>query len=291
VPPLVAVAIVAIALALALVAWAALASSGGARSEVLSNALQGLDTTDEPEPTRSALSRVVRGVLPARFATRIESKIARAGFPEAWTVERVVLMKLGLPVLTALLGWWFVSGDPSQSRYLVSGLVLVVSFFLPELLLLSRIQERQQLIAAALPDTLDQMTIGVEAGLGFEAAMMRAARNGKGPLAEELTRTLNDMQLGHSRRTAYLALAERVDVSDLRRFLRAVIQADAYGIAVADVLRTQAAEMRLKRRQSAEEKAMKIPVKVLFPLMTCILPALFVVLIGPAALDIMKAFS
>ena len=135
------------------------------------------------------------------------------------------------------------------------------------------------------------MTIAVEAGLGFESAMMRAAKNGTGPFAQELIRTLQDMQVGQSRTEAYLALADRTTVVELRRFLRAVIQADEYGIAVADVLRTQASEMRLKRRQRAEEKAMKIPVKVIFPLMLCILPALFIVLLGPAALDMMKAFS
>ena len=99
------------------------------------------------------------------------------------------------------------------------------------------------------------MTIAVEAGLGFESAMMRAAKNGTGPFAQELIRTLQDMQVGQSRKEAYLALADRTTVVELRRFLRAVIQADEYGIAVADVLRTQASEMRLKRRQRAEEKA------------------------------------
>ena len=135
------------------------------------------------------------------------------------------------------------------------------------------------------------MTIAVEAGLGFDAAMAKAGRNGKGPLAEELVRTLQDIQFGQSRRQAYESLAGRTDVVDLRRFVRAVIQADRYGVAIADVLRTQAAEMRMKRRQRAEEKAMQIPVKVIFPLMLCILPVLFIVLLGPAVMDIVAAFS
>nr|WP_269449842.1 type II secretion system F family protein [Auraticoccus cholistanensis] len=135
------------------------------------------------------------------------------------------------------------------------------------------------------------MTIAVEAGLGFESAMARAGRNGRGPLAEELVRTLQDVQMGLSRREAYAALAARTDTPDLRRFIRAVVQADAYGISIADVLRTQAAEMRLKRRQRAEEKAMQIPVKVIFPLMLCILPVLFIVLLGPAAMDIVDALG
>ena len=131
----------------------------------------------------------------------------------------------------------------------------------------------------------------LEAGLGFESAMARAGKNGKGPLAEELVRTLQDIAVGQPRREAYLALADRADVQDLRRFIRAVVQADAYGVSIADVLRTQAQEMRLKRRQRAEEKAMQIPVKVIFPLILCILPVLFIVLLGPAAMDIIDAFS
>jgi tight adherence protein C len=135
------------------------------------------------------------------------------------------------------------------------------------------------------------MTIAVEAGLGFESAMSRAAKNGKGALAEELTRTLQDIAVGQPRREAYLALADRTGVPDLRRFVRAVVQADAYGISIADVLRTQAGEMRLKRRQRAEQKAMQIPVKVIFPLILCILPTLFIVLLAPAVMRIVEAFS
>jgi tight adherence protein C len=121
--------------------------------------------------------------------------------------------------------------------------------------------------------------------------MDRAARNGKGPLAEELVRTLQDIQMGRSRRQAYDALAQRTEAADLRRFVRALIQADVYGISIADVLRTHAAEMRVKRRQRAEEKAMQIPVKVIFPLMLCILPVLFVVLLGPVAIRMIAAFT
>jgi tight adherence protein C len=115
--------------------------------------------------------------------------------------------------------------------------------------------------------------------------------NGKGPLAEELVRTLQDIAVGQPRREAYLALADRTGVQDLRRFIRAVVQADQYGVSIADVLRTQAQEMRLKRRQRAEEKAMQIPVKVIFPLILCILPTLFIVLLGPAVMDIIATFS
>jgi tight adherence protein C len=135
------------------------------------------------------------------------------------------------------------------------------------------------------------MLISVQAGLGFEAAMARTAQNGTGPLADEMTRTLQDMQVGRSRKEAYLAMSDRVDVPDLRSFIRAIVQADAYGIAIAKVLKVQAHEMRTKRRQRAEEHAMKIPVKILFPLIFFIFPTLFIILLGPAVMNIIAAFS
>ena len=151
--------------------------------------------------------------------------------------------------------------------------------------------KRQQTIELELPNTLDQMLIAVEAGLGFEAAMARTAENGKGPLAEEFMRTLQDIQVGRSRGEAYQAMAARSTVQDLKSFVRAVVQADKYGIGLATVLRTQANQMRVKRRQRAEEKAMKIPVKVIFPLILFIFPVLFIVIMGPAAIRLMDAFG
>jgi tight adherence protein C len=121
--------------------------------------------------------------------------------------------------------------------------------------------------------------------------MARTAANGTGPLADELVRTLQDIQVGRSRKDAYQDMSARVDVPDLRSFIRAVVQADAYGIAIAKVLKAQAKEMRTKRRQRAEEHAMKIPVKILFPLIFCIFPTLFIILLGPAVMRIIAAFS
>jgi tight adherence protein C len=206
-------------------------------------------------------------------------------------VPKLVAAKLVLAVVAALLGAMFAMGRPGTLTVLMAVVVTLVAYYVPELLLKSRGQERQQAIQLELADTLDQMTIAVEAGLGFESAMARAGRNGKGPLAEELVRTLQDIAVGQPRRDAYLAMADRTGVTDLRRFIRAVVQADAYGVSIADVLRTQAQEMRLKRRQRAEEKAMQIPVKVIFPLILCILPTLFIVLLGPAVMDIVAVFS
>jgi tight adherence protein C len=135
------------------------------------------------------------------------------------------------------------------------------------------------------------MLISVQAGLGFEAAMGRAGANGNGPMAEELIRTLQDIQVGLSRKDAYLAMSERVDVPDVRSFIRAVVQADSYGVAIAGVLKAQASDMRIKRKQRAEEHAMKMPVKMLFPLIFFILPTLFIVVLGPTVMSIMSIFN
>jgi tight adherence protein C len=233
----------------------------------------------------------VGGLTPCGTGARLNRLAGKAGRPAAWPVSRLVAAKLVLGVVAGVLGLLVFSSHPGVLTLLLVTAVTVVAYFVPELLLHSRGQERQQAIALELADTLDQMTIAVEAGLGFESAMARAGKNGKGPLAEELVRTLQDIAVGQPRREAYVALAERTAVPDLRRFIRAVVQADAYGVSIADVLRTQAQEMRLKRRQRAEEKAMQIPVKVIFPLILCILPTLFIVLLGPAVMDIIGVFT
>lgn len=251
-----------------------------------------IDTPEEPLRINAGGTPVLaRRISPLSWVQRLERLHAYAGRPAEWPVDRLLAGKYLLGTVALVLSLLYITATKNPVGILIGLAVTALAFFLPELLLKSRGQERNGQIGLELADTLDQMTIAVEAGLGFDSAMGRAARNGKGPLAEELVRTLQDIQVGQSRRQAYESLAKRTDVPDLRRFIRAVIQADAYGIAIADVLRTQAGEMRLKRRMRAEEKAMQIPVKVVMPLMFCILPVLFIVLLGPAAMDIVAAFA
>ncbi|SDS42876.1 tight adherence protein C [Agrococcus carbonis] len=237
------------------------------------------------------LPHLARKLTPPPLVTLLARQHARAGRPADWTLERLLVVKmLVVPLGAALVAIAGLTGQDSV-LVLVLALASVIGYFLPDLLLLSRGQERDQRIQLELADTLDQMTIAVEAGLAFDAAMSRAAANGKGALAEEFTRTLQDIRMGVSRAQAFKELGERNEVPDLRQFVRAILQADAFGISIGDVLRTQAAEMRLKRRQRAEEKAQQVPVKVVFPLIVCILPALFIVIMGPAVINIMSAFS
>ena len=239
---------------------------------------------------RATFSQSLAAVMPKGYTGWVQKKIILAGRAGQWTVGGFLLVKFvitliagGIIVVTLLFG----SGPIPKVLGVLFGIML---FIAPEVILSSRADDRQQAIRLALPDTLDQMTIAVEAGLGFEASMAKAAQGSSGPLSEELIRTLQDMSIGRSRTDAYSALLARTNVDDLKRFIRAVQQADRYGIAIADVLRVQAGEMRIKRRQRAEESAMKVPIKVVFPLVFAILPVLFIVLLFPAVLGIIGAF-
>jgi tight adherence protein C len=166
-----------------------------------------------------------------------------------------------------------------------------VGFFGPNLYLYQKVHERSEELLRALPDAIDLLTISVESGLGFDAAVQQVARNTDGPLAEELSRVLREMQIGQGRADALRALGERTNVPDVRSFVGAMVQADSFGIPVAQVLRVQSTEMRIKRRQRAEEKAQQVPVKITIPLIFCILPTLFIAVMGPAVLSIMDSFS
>ena len=283
-----------------LLAFAVFSGRDTVRARTVANLRRGIDdgfasqvdlTGVDVDDSRSRLYEVARRLTPVGTIRRLEKLSIRAGRPRGWSIQRLVVAKIVVPLIVVLLGLALLRTNPEPLLLLLTLGTAVVCYFLPELLLQSRGQERNDEIALELADTLDQMTIAVEAGLGFDAAMARAGRNGTGPLAQELIRTLQEIQVGQLRRTAYEQLAIRTDVPDLRRFIRAIIQADAYGISVADVLRTQASEMRLKRRQRAEEKAQQVPVKVIFPLLVCILPVLFIVLLGPTAINMMEAFS
>jgi pilus assembly protein TadC len=235
-------------------------------------------------------SRSFVSAAPKGYTGWIERQLVLSGRPPGWTVAGILRWKVILGIAGTVIGTLVVVMDPHPFKILLAMAGTVMLFFFPDVRLNSRAHDRQEKIARSLPDTLDQMTIAVEAGLGFDSAMAKAARGGHGPLAEELIRVLQDMSLGRTRRDSFHELELRTSVEELRRFVRAVVQADAYGIAMGDVLRVQSGEMRLKRRQRAEEQAQKITVKILFPLIFCLLPVLFIVILTPAVLDIIDTF-
>ncbi len=234
---------------------------------------------------------LARKVTPAAYVAKLDEFLARAGRPANMPLSRLLIGKPLLAMAAAAVGLLLLTLRPGPPMLLLAVFLTAFCYFLPDLLIISNGQKRQKTIQLELPDTLDQMLIAVEAGLGFESAMARTAMNGKGPVAEELQRTLQDMQMGRPRRDSYQALAARSTVPELKSFVRAVVQADIYGIGIAKVLRSQAQQLRVKRRQRAEEKAMKLPVLVLFPLLVFIFPTLFIIIMGPAVINMIPVFS
>lgn len=284
-------AVVALGAALALALWTVFSTAGASARQVRDSLTRGFsaEMVAVGGSARPLFGNLHRLMTPKGVA-RLDRLHALAGRPAAWPLSRLVAAKPLLAGVGLALGVLLLAGNASGRMLALVIVVTAVAYFVPDLLLYSRGIERQRAIGLELPDTLDQMLIAVEAGLGFESAMSRAGQNGKGPLAEELQRTLGDMRVGVPRKDAYLALEERTNVPDLRNFTRAVVQADAYGISISSVLRTQAAEMRMKRKQRAEEQAMKIPVKITVPLMLLILPVLFLMIMGPVVLNAMEQF-
>lgn len=289
-------------------AIASVAFSGAEREGVARSlaAVEAIKTAPEPmrrdldrpfheRVTGPALARLLRGgrrLTPGDQADRLRHKLDLAGNPAGWDVDRVISFKmLGLLVGGALgVVVPLVFGNPLTAIVAGIGLALL-GFYLPNLVLYQAAYNRSEQLRRELPDCLDLLVISVEAGLGFDAALARVSRNTTGPLSEEFFRVLQEMQIGTGRSDALRALGERTDVAELRGFITSMVQADSFGIPIANVLRVQAREMRIKRTQRAEELAQKVPVKILFPLIFCIMPALFIVILGPAVIQMIQAFS
>ncbi|MDR7086076.1 tight adherence protein C [Aeromicrobium panaciterrae] len=229
----------------------------------------------------------LRMIATRSAVTRIERHLALAGLG-ADRLPLVVLFKVLTPALVLLLTPVVTSADKPMF-WLIFFVALGISYFAPDIIVHGRAEERQKRMMYDLPDVLDQMTISIEAGMGFESAMARVGANNSGPLGEEIVRTVQDMTLGMARRDAYLALASRNNVEDLRRFTKSIIQAEEFGVPISQVVRVQAEEMRDKRRQRARETAQKVPVKLLFPMLTCVMPVLFIVILTPAFLAMGKS--
>jgi tight adherence protein C len=223
----------------------------------------------------SLASQLSRGSARSSLQRRLDI----AGNPPGWTPDRVLAGKALCLVVLGVIGALFGLRNPAL-LVVTGGAGAAVGFFLPDVWLYNKGAKRQHRLAVSLPEGLDLLTICVEAGQGFDAALAQVARNLDGPLAQEFARALQEMQIGKSRAEAMRAMAERSSVPELRAFVSALTQSAELGIPVALVLREQAKEMRIRRRQRAEEAAQKVPVKITFPLIGCMLPALFVVILG-----------
>jgi len=243
-------------------------------------------------PMARRIKGVGRAVTGTKAVERLRRRLDYAGNPSYWSVERVFELKgLGLMlvlVVGAVVGL-LVGGYGGAGIGAVVG--AVIGFYVPDVIVYDLGERRQETIRRQLPDILDTLTISVEAGLGFDAAISQVTHYGTGPVAGEFARMLQEMQLGLSRVEALRALSTRTSVNELRAFCAVVVQASELGIPIANVLREQSKEMRIKRRQRAEELAQKVPVKILFPLIFCLFPSLFIVILGPGITNIMKAFG
>lgn len=261
---------------------------GGVESQPVRNlqeVIRRLEADDGDRRAPSLLARIAARLTPPDRALLLEKRMVQAAETDRFTLGLLFELKLIGLLVGFVVGslCLFVLGISSTSLVVAAG-CLIGGFIAIDLAMDQRATRRQREIERVLPDMLDQMVISVEAGLGLESALQRLAETNDNPLADELTRTLRDMRLGAARGEALRALLDRVDVADLRLFIRALIQADRSGTAVAAVCRVQAEEARVKRRHRAEERAMRMPVKLVFPLVVCILPSLFIIVLGPAAM-------
>lgn len=240
------------------------------------------------QPWIQQVNEFLTGATPQSRIAKLHEMAVTAGISQTWTPQRIATVRtisLASGVTFALLAFRSISG---AQGILTAAIVFCVGWRGFDTYLTNRARARQEAIQAELPDIADQIAITVQAGLSFEQAIARTVESTTGPLSEELGRFLHDVRIGMSRTRAFRGMQDRADVPDMTNFVRAIAQAEKTGVSIADVLQIQADELRTKRRQRAEERAMKLPVLMLLPLVTCILPPLLLVLLGPAVLQVME---
>ena len=297
--PVVAVFIAAIALFL----WVGSGVIKAQRASIDRLGVYGKEALREQQLAKSLSERAIAPVVlgmgkflnrftPVSYLNNINHKLVLAGSPANLDAPSFVVIKVFTTMAGIVLSYFArpLAGSFMQTIMLVF-FPIILGFFGPDAWLSRKIGDRRKTMQKALPDVLDMLVISVEAGLGFDSALARVVQTVPGPLSEEFFRMLQETRVGVARREAMRHLSERTDLDELRSFLLAMMQAEAFGVSIARVLRVQADEMRVKRRQRAQEKAFAAPVKIVFPLVFCIFPALFVVLLGPAGIQIASAFA
>jgi tight adherence protein C len=242
------------------------------------------------KPLAARLSGAVSKITSSSFSERTEKRLAIAGNPgdmkvADWLGIKAIGAGVGAGVLFILFG--VLGGNITQG--LLLGLIgAAIGYVGPEFWLGGRVRKRQKLILLGIPDALDLLTISVRAGLGFDAALGKVVEKMKGPLVDEFRRALAEVRVGKARREALRDIVPRTEVQPLTNFIGAIIQAEQLGVSISKVLQVQSEQLRIERRQRAEEQAAKAPIKMLFPLVGCIFPSLFVVILGPALILIMQ---
>ncbi len=244
-------------------------------------------------PLLVQLGNVISKMSPSKSRAAAERQLELAGRPYGWGVAEFLGLRLFVAVVFGVLAFLVASFAPNLSsltRILIPVGGAALGFFLPVLWLGSKIGKRKHEIVKALPDAMDLLTITVEAGMGFDGALQKVAEKWDNELSRSFAKLVQEMRLGLIRREALRNMSYNMDVPDVTSFTAAIIQADQLGVSIAKILRIQSEQMRTKRRQRAEEQANKAPIKMLFPMVFLIFPALFVVLLGPAVLIILETF-
>jgi tight adherence protein C len=244
-------------------------------------------------PGAKRVGRSLVRLTPFDLDRKVAEQLVYAGNPPAWDAERVVALKVVGAIAGGIGAGLLMAMVPLRPVLEIAFIALVaaVGYSLPTAHVKSMAAKRQKTIRKQLSDVMDLLTISVEAGLGFDSALAQVTKNVPGPLAEEIGRLLQESQIGVSRPDSFRHLAERTNVAELQGFVLSMIQADLFGVSIANVLRSQSQELRHKRRQRAEETAQKIPVKLLFPMIFMVLPALFIIVLGPGAIKIYQQFA
>ena len=264
---------------------------GGMPTDSRQIALSASAKTRILDPFFAGMGQRARGFSSSGMSDKVQRQLDLAGmYEKGWTVERVLVIRLLSGAIGLVLIVLLLSGGTGRQSLGLAALVGLLAYLGPTAWLDRKAGERQGMIEKQLPDVIDQLTVSVEAGLGFDAAMARSAEGRTGPLADELARVLQDLQVGVDRQVALERMVERTDVPDLKAFVVAVRQSTRHGLPIARVLKVQSQELREKRRSRVEEKAAQLPVKIVFPLVFCILPSLFVIILGPAGINIADSF-
>jgi tight adherence protein C len=241
-------------------------------------------------PAAARLASIPLKLNPRTNVATIAKKIVAAGLSQRLTVSSFLAIKGGTTLGGGLFGLLLGATGSFASTVLFVPLFGALGFLAPDWVLTFKIRSRREKIRGDLPDALDLLAVSVEAGLGFDGAVTKLTEHMEGPLVEEFALMLNEVRVGETRSVALRKMAERVDAMELSNFVRAVIQADQLGISLARILRVQAADTRNRRQSAAEERAMKAPIKMLLPTVFFIFPSMFIVVLGPALLNILAVF-
>ena len=242
-------------------------------------------------PASSRLASIPMKLNPRTNIEAIGARLLAAGLAQRISPSSFLAIKGGAMIASGVLGLALAAMASFISGIVLLPILAAIGFFAPEFILSSRIRKRRDAVRGALPDALDLLAVSVEAGLGFDGAVTKLTEHMSGPLIDEFGLLLSEIRMGESRQTALKNMATRTGAQELKSFVRAVVQADQLGISLGRILRVQAADSRLRRQAAAEEKAMKAPIKMLFPTVLFIFPAMFVVLLGPALMQIIKVLG